>query len=228
MEEGADISVLCYCKIFTMFGIRLMAVMRNNVRKVFIALGSFTLLVGILRAVDFFTPESRSVETLAIFSRKILPSRSSKPTNLALLSKECPYLAAPRTGDVARAVSEAASTYALHDELLYAVMFVESKCNSRARSERGAVGLMQLMPETARALGVGNPYLIRNNILGGAKYLSQLKDSFNGNLDLALAAYNAGPAAVKYYASVPPYRETREYLQKVKRIYRHLRETKNV
>ena len=106
--------------------------------------------------------------------------------------------------------------------LVKAVIQVESGENPEALSSKGAMGLMQLMPGTARALGVSDPFKPRDNVVGGVKYLSQMVERFRGRLDLALAAYNAGPTAVDRFHGIPPYTETRNYVTKVMDAYRRL------
>ena len=105
----------------------------------------------------------------------------------------------------------------MRPELVRAIIQVESAFNPRARSDKGAIGLMQLMPGTAADLQVRDPYDPSQNIRGGVEYLRQLLDRYDDNEELALAAYNAGPEAVARHGNqVPPFRETRNYLDRVR------------
>jgi soluble lytic murein transglycosylase-like protein len=116
-------------------------------------------------------------------------------------------------------IEAAANKYQVDPKLVAAVAEVESNGNQNAVSSVGAIGVMQLMPDTAASLGV-DPYDKQQNIEGGAKYLRQMLDTFGGDLQKAVAAYNAGPGAVKDYGGVPPYKETQNYVSKVLDIYR--------
>jgi soluble lytic murein transglycosylase-like protein len=116
-------------------------------------------------------------------------------------------------------IEAAARKYKVDPKLVAAVAEVESNGNQEAVSSAGAIGVMQLMPDTAASLGV-DPYNKQQNIEGGAKYLRQMLDTFGGDTKKAVAAYNAGPGAVKDYGGVPPYKETQNYVSKVLDIYR--------
>ena len=112
----------------------------------------------------------------------------------------------------------AAKEFNVEPALVKAVVAAESNFDARAVSPVGAQGLMQLMPQTARAMGVDWPFDPRDNLKGGVRYLRAMLDRFD-DTKYALAAYNAGPEAVDRYGGIPPYRETREYVQKVLRFY---------
>lgn len=111
----------------------------------------------------------------------------------------------------------------LDSDFVKAVITQESGFNPNATSKCGAMGLMQLMPSTAEGLGVTNAYDAEQNIMGGTKYLKGLMDRFDNNKSLALAAYNAGPNAVKKYGGIPPYAETQNYVKKVLSNYDHMK-----
>jgi soluble lytic murein transglycosylase-like protein len=116
-------------------------------------------------------------------------------------------------------ISEAAKRNGLSSTLLKALIHVESYFNPRAVSKKGAMGLMQIMPENLQPLNISDPFDPWQNIMGGAAYLRAMLERFSGQLPLALAAYNAGPTAVEKYNDIPPYPETQDYVQKVMRFF---------
>ncbi len=119
------------------------------------------------------------------------------------------------TPDMQEWIMQASGQYGIRPGLLRALIKVESGFNPRAVSSKGAMGLMQLMPSTADALGLADPFDPELNIMAGARYLRQQLDQFGGDERLALAAYNAGPGAVSHYHGVPPYAETQRYVTNV-------------
>jgi hypothetical protein len=116
-------------------------------------------------------------------------------------------------------IDKVSEQHNIEPALVKAVIMAESSYNPRAVSPRGAVGLMQLMPSTANSLGVSNSYNPEQNVQGGTKYLKELIDEFGGDIKLALAAYNAGPAHVKKHNGVPPFKETVYFVHKVYHYY---------
>jgi len=116
---------------------------------------------------------------------------------------------------IQQAIEQKARRFRLPVQLVTAIIKVESNFNPQAISPKGARGLMQLMPATAASLGVRNAFDIAQNISGGCRYLKDMLERYDGNLRLAVAAYNAGPGAVEKYGRVPPYRETQEYVKRV-------------
>jgi soluble lytic murein transglycosylase-like protein len=122
-------------------------------------------------------------------------------------------------------ISEAATRNGISSSLLKAVIHVESYFNPKAVSKKGALGLMQIMPENLDALNISDPFDPWENIMGGAYYFKTMLERFSGQVDLALAAYNAGPTAVEKYNDIPPYPETQRYVRKVMRAFRIYRKS---
>ncbi|PLX92540.1 MAG: lytic transglycosylase [Desulfuromonas sp.] len=125
-------------------------------------------------------------------------------------------------------INRCASLFRLEEALIKAVIKVESDFNPKAISTKGAQGMMQLLPETARDMKVFDPFNPAENILGGSRYLRKMLDLFDNDTDLALAAYNAGPTTVRRHGGVPPYKETVNYIRKVKHfldLYRQGKDT---
>ena len=123
-----------------------------------------------------------------------------------------------KVADYAPQIGAAAAKYGIDPKIVSAVMQAESGGNPNAVSRTGAQGLMQLMPSTARSVGVTNPFDPAENIDGGARQIASLLSEFGGDLDLALAGYNAGSGAVKRFGGIPPYPETQSYVRKIRGI----------
>lgn len=141
-----------------------------------------------------------------------MPGPLASLTIAAVLVAALPTAAAEPTAAIAALVRAEARRHGLDEGLVFAVMRLESNFQHRAVSLKGAMGLMQLMPATAKRFGVRDPWDPAQNIRGGCAYLRFLLDRFDGNLRLALAAYNAGEGAVDAFGGVPPYAETRRYV----------------
>lgn len=116
-------------------------------------------------------------------------------------------------------IEEASNRFGLSFSLLKAMIKVESNFNSKAVSRKGALGLMQVMPENLKAFQISDPFNPKQNIIGGARYFRSLIDRFDGKLPLALAAYNAGPTKVDRYRDIPPIKETEDYVKKVMKYF---------
>jgi soluble lytic murein transglycosylase-like protein len=189
----------------------------NSVRSLF-ALAAFLLAASV-------TPASAQIYSWRDAQGSLVVSDRPRQDSGEMVTYQRPEARAVRVAQPLRtslrsaefddAIEEHASAQGVSPELVRAVIQVESGFNSKAVSPKGAMGLMQLMPATARELGVNNPFHPGENIRGGVAYLRQLLDRYDSNVELALAAYNAGPASVAKYGAVPPYRETQTYVKKV-------------
>ena len=194
--EGLNSIIHCIDELNMRFGINTAANYQENVNK--------TAATG---GVEQEKPQRLENGSFATELDKVMSMESRGAVGLNI------------SGDTNSLIKEAAARYQVDPRLVAAVAQTESGGNQEAVSPAGAVGVMQLMPETAAGLGV-NPYDKRQNIEGGAKYLRQMMDTFGGDVQKAVAAYNAGPQAVKEYNGIPPYRETQDYVNKVLDIYR--------
>jgi soluble lytic murein transglycosylase-like protein len=156
----------------------------------------------------------------------VSPTGLVKPTNIpknepvSAVHRKARYHSGVANLELEQAVINAAQQHHVQPALLLAVMKAESSFNPIVISKAGAVGLMQLVPETAIRHGVRNLYDANENITGGAKHLRYLLNRFHGNIRLALAAYNAGEHTVDRYGQIPPYKETQDYVKKVLVYYR--------
>lgn len=143
---------------------------------------------------------------------------SQKESFDAALKKAITSISGVKKDKIYDVVKKASEEFGVDPNLILAVMKAESGFNKNAVSRAGAIGLMQLMPQTARSLGV-NPYNYMENVEGGTLYLKKMLDMFDQDISLALAAYNAGPQNVKKYGGIPPFNETKNYVEKVIKYY---------
>ncbi len=148
---------------------------------------------------------------------------TNRPTSskYKVFLKETPRKPNPRmdSSDFDDIIQVAAERYGVQFSLIKAIIRAESGFNPRAVSHKGAMGLMQIMPENLRSFNLNNPFDPEENIMAGARYMAQLLDRFEGKVPLALAAYNAGPSKVEAYRDIPPIQETEEYVKRVMEFY---------
>lgn len=142
------------------------------------------------------------------------PQTSLNTALQEIMSAQANTTAASKS-QILNVVNQVAEKHGVDEKLVQALIKQESGFNPNAKSKAGAMGLMQLMPSTAKNLGVQDPYNVVQNVEGGVKYLKSMLNKYNGNVILALAAYNAGPGAVDKYDGVPPYKETQNYVRNI-------------
>ncbi len=191
--------------------------------------------------LDTIYPNTQKVNNAPSFDEVLQSTRTSNFGTLLLdprlkqvsanLVKEAPQINFPNAlqeagavqantqpatkSQILNVVNQIAEKHGVDEKLVQALIKQESGFNPKAKSKAGAMGLMQLMPSTAKNLGVQDPYNIVQNVEGGVKYLKSMLNKYNGNVILALAAYNAGPGAVDKYDGVPPYQETQNYVKNI-------------
>jgi soluble lytic murein transglycosylase-like protein len=166
------------------------------------------------------TQQLNDLERQLAHAIKVLGTPAKKPCDPDDHGAKAPAGSGPHYQRYGKIITDAARRHEVDPLLVNAVIRQESGFSATAVSKAGAMGLMQLMPDTAKALGVRDAFDPRQNIEGGTQFLRHLLDRYNGHVDLALAAYNAGPAAVDKYGGIPPYPETQAYVRDVMEAYK--------
>jgi len=171
------------------------------------------------------TRELTAAQSAANEVRRLVVAQAAKPVKRAPGNRNegrtIKTMPARQTNpkSVERAIRQAAERHGVDENLVRAVVQVESGFNPVAVSPKGAMGLMQLMPQTARSLNVSNPFDPEENVEAGVRHLKNLLESYNGDVKLSLAAYNAGSGAVQRYRGIPRYPETKAYVQRITKLY---------
>lgn len=182
------------------------------------------LLAGLLLALPAATRAGNTIYSYTdddgITHFTNIPRGDDRYQQVALPKKRAPRRRAPKRSDYDLLILATALEYHVPPALVKAVIAAESAFDPTAVSRKGAQGLMQLMPATAATLGVENAFEPKENVRGGVNYLSKMLSRY-GDVTRAVAAYNAGPTAVDRYDGIPPYRETRDYVDRVLTYYRH-------
>jgi len=216
IQKNADKAIEWYCKAALKGSVE---AQRNLAWMFFNARG-----VGMdeALAVRWFTAAAKSGDE---FSQKMLSrldENAQTPKTICVVLPT-PYWETEKCSKscrrVVKTVKEIAPGYNIETRLILALIQQESNFNVKARSHKGAIGLMQLMPTTAKRFGVKNIHDPQQNIKGGLRYLSWLLKQYQGNVALALAGYNAGEKAVERYNGIPPYKETRNYVKRIMKVY---------
>ncbi len=185
-----------------------------KVKEIFLLICFLSFFYPILARAEIF----RYVDKGGVTHFTNIPiAAAGKPLNFKPYQKEIGSIDSNyfNIGQINDYITQASARYNLSCHLIKAIIKVESDFNCGAVSSKGAIGLMQIMPENFKLLSINDPFDPWENIMGGVRYLKNMLKRYNGDLFLSLAAYNAGPSAVDRYGTIPPYPETRKYVRKV-------------